>query len=81
MSLWSQGRPRKLHARHLCEPTLVLRHSDEMVPFAKDWEVNPIEVIPKSTFPNDRRNACFGEIEAQDEIGDVLRVIRAFGAL
>src|ERR1019366_9170416 len=69
----------EIDARYSCDPTLVLWHST--CPVCKDWQVNPIEVIPKPICPNDRRDACCSEIEGQDGIGDFLRVVQDFGTL
>ena len=52
-----------------------------MCPVCKDWEVNPIEVIPKPICPNDDGDVGRREIEGQDGIGDFLRVARDFGTL
>ena len=58
------------------------RHSARRVcPVCKNWELNPIEVIPKPICPNYRGDFSRGEIEGQDGFGDFRRIVQDFGAL
>ena len=69
------GQAEEIDAMHICDPALVHWHSARgLCLVCKDWEVNPIEVIPEPICPNDSGDVRRGKIEGEDGIGDFLRV-------